>query len=115
MDNKGYLINTINPELVKSDSFSVANKAVRLYAHIEDPADVVKFQQRVGLPTYDLYTDLYRKGNQVTLTKDNNQAVEVIEGLYKLLPDAPFAGNVVVYFETSDLGLDKNVEFEINT
>lgn len=115
MDNKGYLINTQNPALVKSEGkFAVANKAVRLYALMTNPADVVAIQQWVGEPDLGDYTDLYRDGNQVTLTQDNNQHVEVVEARYKVHASAPFAGTVVVYFETSDLGLDKNVEYEVN-
>lgn len=114
MDNKGYLINSANTSLVKSNQFVVATQAVRLYASgLSGSGDIMTIKVWVGDPVNGAFVPLFRGGSAVALTGTNNEHMETLTGRYQVV----YAGGsspVACYFETDDLNLDNKLFYSFS-
>lgn len=115
MKRNGFLINTINPELVKSDIFEVREGAVRLTVSGLDPLDAdtvfVKLQKQIKTPESEVWVDLYRNSYPIRLSGANIDYIELITGFYKVVPIGITDENLIVAYEEDEKRLDSRVNY----
>lgn len=115
MKRSGFLINTLNPELVKSEVFEVREGAVRLTISGLDPNDAdtvyVKLQKQIKTAGTELWVDLYRNSYLIRLSGANIDYIELITGIYRVVSVGVTDENVVVAFEEDEKRLDNRVNY----
>lgn len=115
MKRNGFLINTLNPELVKSEVFEVREGAVRLTVSGLDPLDAdtvfVKLQKQIKTPESEVWVDLYRNSYPIRLSGANIDYIELITGIYRVVSVGVTDENVVIAFEEDEKRLDNRVNY----
>lgn len=109
MDSGYYVVNTVNPELVVTNIYTISDRAARLVANGLQVGDVVSIEVYTGVAPSGSWGPLYRRGTQVVLTETNNQLLETFVGKYRAIYEGD--NDVKVWQDSSDLDIDRTVNY----
>ena len=110
MQSQGFLLNIGDPSRAPSNDFSVETQAVRLRGVGFAAMDVVQLEQKIGLPTDNLWSPVIRGGTSIQLTVTNTQHIELVSGFYRVTYSGTNAA-LAVWYETDQLDLDNNLVY----
>lgn len=86
-NRRSFLINTVFPEFASEGIFDVRENAVRLTVNFLGLTEnVAHVQVWVGNASVGEWVYLHRQGEQVILTPENNDIVEIVPGKYRVIP-----------------------------